>query len=128
MAARAQRPAAPVIPGEPATISTAELHLWSFRRRAGSNSATSASSISWSSAWPTGRPMSATETRPASSTPSPWSRPGLRAAKVTVRSAGSGVPAASPVSPSTPDGMSTASTGVPAAKDGARYSPRNPVP
>ncbi len=72
--------------------------------------------------------MSATETRPASSTPSPWRRPGLRAAKVTVRSARSGEPDASPVSPSTPDGMSTASTGVPAGNVGARYSPRNPVP
>ena len=80
----------------------------------------------WAS--PVGRPMSATETRPARDAPSPWSRPGLRATKVTVRVAAQGVPDARPVSPSTPDGMSTASTGVPGTSAGARYSPRKPVP
>ncbi len=72
--------------------------------------------------------MSTTDTRPARAAPSPWTRPGLRATKVTVRVAARGEPEACPVSPSTPEGMSTASTGVPATVTGARYSPRKPVP
>ncbi len=72
--------------------------------------------------------MSATETVPASCAPSPWSSPGFRATKVTVRTAADGDPDASPVSPATPEGMSTASTGVPAGTGGNRNSPRKPVP
>ena len=72
--------------------------------------------------------MSATDTWPANLAPAPWSSPGLRATKVTVRVAALGLPDASPVSPFTPEGMSTASTGVPAATAGDRYSPWNPVP
>ena len=58
--------------------------------------------------------------RPGSST-----SPGLSAAKVTVRTAGSARPCSSPVSPSMPLGMSTASTGAPAGS-GAWCSPRKP--
>ncbi len=108
------------MPGEPATTATADCHLWALRGRGASERATSASSITHTRARLTSRPMSATSTRPASNNPSPWTRPVLRAAKVTVRSARRGSPSASPLSPSTPDGMSTASTGTPGGTDGAR--------
>ena len=60
----------------------------------------------------TSRPMSTTSISPASSRPAPSSKPGFNAANVTVRSAASTRVRASPVSPSTPLGMSTASTGA----------------
>ena len=121
-------PAAPVMPGEPATTRTAEFHLWAVRFRAGSSSSMSPSVIAPTRAPSTGRPMSTTVTGPANAGPSAWTRPGFRAAKVTVAVAGNGAPEATPESPSMPDGMSTASTGVPDATVGDRYSPRKPVP
>ena len=63
------------------------------------------------------RPMSATATSPA------WKRPGATASPtfgpciVTVTSARTAAPATSPVDAFTPEGMSTATTGTPAAVD-----------
>ncbi len=120
--------AAPSMPGDPATTATAVAHLCDEGDRRGTAAATSASSTRPTGGSPTGTPMSATTTSPASRGPSPWRRPGLRAANVTVRSAGIGRPEARPLSPSTPDGMSTASTRAPAGTSGAAYVPRKPVP
>ena len=58
-------------------------------------------------------PMSATMTSPQSDRPG-WSRcPGFLRKKVTVSAASKLVPSTSPVSPLTPDGRSTATTGMP---------------
>ena len=57
--------------------------------------------------------MSATSTAPHNRAPSPCSSPGLSAAKVTVRSARTASPGVAPESASTPEGRSTARTGVP---------------
>ncbi len=73
-------------------------------------------------------PMSATSTEPLHAAPRPCSSPGFSAAKVTVRSARTASPGAAPLSASTPEGMSMASTGAPAGTSGASYEPRNPVP
>ena len=54
--------------------------------------------------------MSATSTLPLHTAPAPCSSPGFSAANVTVRSARTAAPGASPLSASTPDGMSMAST------------------
>ena len=62
--------------------------------------------------------MSATSTSPLHTAPSPWSRPGFKAANVTVWSARTASPGASPVSASTPEGMSMARTGAPAGGRG----------
>ncbi len=64
-------------------------------------------------------PMSATCTRPLRAGPSPWSRPGLSAAKVTVASARTARADAAPESASVPDGRSTANTVAPAGGRGA---------
>ena len=61
-------------------------------------------------------PMSTTRTRPACERPGSNTSPGLRAAKVTVLDRRcTAVPCTAPVRPSTPDGMSTATTGPPHA-------------
>lgn len=100
------------MPSEPATSRTADRHLWASTGRAGSQDRTAASSTTWAVADDTSRPMSATRTSPASEAPSASNSPGFQAANVTVTSATRGWPAATPVSPSTPEGMSTARTGV----------------
>ena len=79
--------------------------------RRGIHPASSACSTRWVAAPETARPMSTSSTDPASSRPGGKRSPGLRAANVTVRSAVSTWPAAAPVRPSTPLGMSTARTG-----------------
>ena len=66
--------------------------------------------------------MSATSTVPLCAGPSPWSSPGLSAANVTVRSARTASPGASPVSASTPEGMSMARTRRARAAPRARRS------
>ena len=63
--------------------------------------------------------MSATSTVPLSLAPSACNRPGFSAAKVTVRSARTASPGAPPVSASTPEGMSIASTAAPGGTAGA---------
>ena len=63
--------------------------------------------------------MSATSTAPLHTAPSPCSSPGFSAANVTVRSARTAAPGASPLSASTPDGMSMASTAAPTGTPGA---------
>src|SRR5262249_54614907 len=55
-------------------------------------------------------PMSTRSTSPARPAPSPTSRPGFRQPKVTVTSASTASPGTAPVSASTPDGRSTATT------------------
>jgi hypothetical protein len=115
------------MPGEPAATMRAARHLWASGARGGTHAATSAASTTLTRAPDTSRPMSATVTSPANARPGWNSSPGLSAANVTVRVARTGRPAAWPVSPSTPLGMSTASTGAPAGS-GATYSPRKPVP
>ena len=119
MAPRVHRMADPSMPAEPAATPTAFVHLLTPRGRGGSNAATSVSSIRSDRGVGTPTPMSATSTTPLSRGPSPWSSPGFRAAKVTVRSARTAVPGASPVSASTPEGMSMASTAAPAGTCGA---------
>ncbi len=126
-AARAARWAAPVIPREPAATTTAARHLWASAWRGGTHAATSARSTTPARARDTSRPMSASTTSPASARPGWNTSPGLSAANVTVRTASTAPPGAAPVSPSTPLGMSTASTGAPAGS-GGRYSPWKPVP
>ena len=111
--------AAPSMPGEPATTATAVAHLCVSRARRGTQGGHVGVLHQGDAPVPsTGTPMSATTTSPASRRPSPWSRPGFSAAKVTVRSAAIGCPEAAPVSPSTPEGMSTASTSAPAGTAG----------
>ena len=63
--------------------------------------------------------MSATSTRPLHTAPSPCNSPGFNAANVTVRSACTAAPGAAPLSASTPDGMSMASTRAPSGTTGA---------
>ena len=88
MAPRVHRMAEPSIPGEPAPTPTAWTHLFPSRARRGRSAAMSASSITMAcGALGNPMPMSATSTRPQSAGPPPWSRPGLAAANVTVRSA-----------------------------------------
>ncbi len=59
-----------------------------------------------------GKPMSTTRTVPARSAPGSSITPTLAAPNVTVRSAQTASPSTAPVAPSTPDGMSTATTGA----------------
>ena len=80
-------------------------------------------------------PMSATSTSPAYSLPGWKTMPSLRAAMVTVIVARMAGPSTRPVSPLTPEGMSTATTGRPdwltaitAWAGGPARAPRNPVP
>src|SRR5947209_13187103 len=55
-------------------------------------------------------PMSTGSTSPAWTAPGPTTSPGLRQPNVTVTSAGTASPGTAPVSASTPDGTSTATT------------------
>ncbi len=80
-------------------------------------------------------PMSATTTSPARKRPGATARPTLRPCIVTVTSARTAAPATSPVDASTPDGMSTATTGTPpplicsmSAEVSSRGAPFIPVP
>ncbi len=118
IAPRVQSMAAPSMPAEPAATPTACVHLFPPRSRGGT-SATSASSTRSACGVGKPMPMSATSTTPLSRAPSACSRPGLRAANVTVRSARTASPGASPVSASTPEGMSMASVAAPAGTRGA---------
>ena len=126
-AAPVQRWAAPVIPGEPATTRTARDHLWAVGGRGRHHACTSLASTRWARAPLVSRPMSATSTSPVRPRPEPSNSPGLSAANVTVRSAARVRPRRSPVSPSTPLGRSTASTGA-APTCGASHVPLKPVP
>ena len=72
----------------------------------------SSASTTYARADATSSPMSATMTSPACSGPSPNSSPGLSAAKVTVTWARTAPSHATPVTPSTPEGMSAARTGA----------------
>ena len=119
MAPRVHRIAAPSMPDEPAATPTAFVHLLTWRGRGGTHAVTSASSTRRMRGVGKPIPMSATSTVPLRRGPSPWSRPGFRAAKVTVRSARTACPGASPLSASTPEGMSMASTAAPAGALGA---------
>lgn len=113
-----KRPA-PSMPAEPATSARAERHLLVSAGRGASQSAMSRSSTSHSFPAGTGIPICASSTSPASSRPAPMSRPGFKAAIVTVVVARTEPSLAMPVSQSSPDGMSMATTGVPAGTSGA---------
>ena len=106
--------AAPVMPGDPATTSTAASYLCASRRRRGSRLDTSAGSTTWMRADETSSPMSSTSTAPALAENK---SDGFIAANVTVTSACT----------SSPDGTSTASTSASPGSGGA-YVPRKPVP
>ena len=74
--------------------------------------------------------MSATSIAPRSAAPGAEQQARLERGERdgAIGRAAPGPSLAAPVSPSTPDGMSTASTGVPAGDGGGSNAPRNPVP
>ncbi len=72
--------------------------------------------------------MSTTDTRPASRGPVALEQAGLEGHEGDRADGGHGDPAGVTGVPATPEGMSTASTGVPGRRPGARYSPWKPVP
>src|SRR5215208_3984009 len=134
-AARAQSAAAPVIPRAPPTTRTnPAVYLLSPSRLRGTRSRSSAPT----SACVVARcssPMSATTTSPERKRPGPTTRPTLSPCIVMVTSATTASPGTSPVEASTPDGMSTATTGAGASlirrirsAASARGAPENPVP
>ena len=102
--------AAPVIPGDPAMRRTAFVHLWSVavRWERGANRSWSVIRLDRDRVIP--RPRSAISIFPARLAPGSRRSPGFRAPKVMVCWACSD-PRSSPVSPSTPEGISTANTG-----------------
>ena len=123
---RAARWAAPVIPGEPATTQTAAFHLWRVARPRREPPG-DVGRLDQVGAGPTRCRGRCRPPRPRlRAGPSARSSPGLSAAKVTVRRAAGARPPTSPVRPSTPEGMSTASTGVP--RVGRRGVVRAPEP
>jgi hypothetical protein len=129
---------APVINLEPPiTTTTPASRLCVSGGRAGSMAATSSPSVSHTSARrrSAGNPMSTTSTRPAFSAPGRSTIPSLAAPKVTVTSALTATPSTAPVSPFTPEGISTATTGPPqsfspamARSPSPSAEPRKPVP
>src|SRR5215211_6975877 len=134
-AARAQSAAAPLMPRAPPTTRTdPAVYLLSPSRLRGTRSRSSAPT----SACVVARcssPMSATTTSPERKRPGPTTRPTLSPCIVTVTSATTASPGTSPVEASTPDGMSTATTGAGASlirrirsAASARGAPENPVP
>ena len=102
---------APTMPIEPPTTSTPADHLCALIPRLGN--ARSAMSRACRCVTPVGMPMSTTVTRPARDRPGSKHKPGFNAAKQIVSSARTASPRTSPVVPSTPDGMSTASVRAP---------------
>ena len=129
---------APDMPADPATtMAVPTLRLWASSGRRPRTRATSASSGTpiTSGNCGVGMPMSTTTTSPACSLPGWKTMPSLRAAMVTVVVARMAGPSTLPVSPSTPEGMSTATTGRPDRLTasttwaaGPARAPRNPVP
>ena len=114
IAARAQRWAAPVMPGDPATTHTALRHLCASGARAGSHACTSAASTRWIVAPGNVEPDVDQLDAPGVRAPGPRAAArasGPRRSPSRRRTPRLGL--ASPVSPFTPDGMSTASTGAP---------------
>jgi hypothetical protein len=73
-----------------------------------------------------GMPMSASTMLPQCSRPGMSRCPGFLRKNVTVRSARTARPRTSPVAPSTPDGISTAITGIPDPFSAATSSPAGP--
>ena len=116
-AAPAHMAAAPAMPAEPATISRCPFRfLWALRGFGGSARRASAGSIS--AARPSGRnsggmPMSAASISPHTSSPSPRRSPVFSSWNVTVMSARTQGERAAPLSPFSPEGMSTATTAAP---------------
>ena len=134
----ATRRTAPVIRRDPAiTNTTPLLRLWPPGSRFGHRAATSERSISSRSLCTrsAGKPMSTTWMTPAHARPGWNNNPGFAAPNVTVAVARTAAPSTAPDSPSTPEGMSTATTGRPEALSASMASgaspsgtPRNPVP
>ena len=105
--------------------------------RAGSIAATSSASTSTRSLRirSVGNPIRSTSTTPACVAPGSRTSPGFGAPNVTVRSARTAGPSTAPVSPLTPEGMSTATSGTGDAASAPIASayepagaPRKPVP
>jgi hypothetical protein len=129
---------APVIRREPpTTTANPAARLCVSGARCGSIAATSPASTSSRSPRirSGGNPIGSTSITPADVAPGSNTSPGLGAPNVTVRSACAAAPATAPVAPSTPEGMSTATTGTEEAFSAAIASacmpsgtPRNPVP
>ena len=111
----AAKAAAPLLPAEPATISTCpKLPLCPARGRSGKlaaapkrvrDSALQTVPGAWSA-----MPIRATRTSPARLRPGSRSRPGLGSPMVSVASAETATPISCPVSADSPEGRSTAST------------------
>ena len=113
-AARAISEAAPVISRDPATTtSTPDARLCESASRTGSHARTSDGSVTktFVCTRASGNPMSTTRSAPARSAPGMSTAPTFAAPNVTVRSLLTASPSTAPVLPSTPEGMSTATTG-----------------
>jgi hypothetical protein len=111
--------------------------LWVSWPRRGSMACTSPPSTRPRSLWrrSSGNPMSTTRSSPACSAPGWRTSPTLGPPNVTVTKARTDGPRTTPVSPSTPEGMSTATIGTSEAFRASMASrcvpsagPRNPVP
>ena len=137
-AARAISAGAPVMRRDPATTRrTPELRLCPSIERIGRADATSIGSTRPipGSSRSSGDPMSTTRTVPERSAPGSSTEPTFAAPNATVRSAQTAEPSTAPVRPSTPEGMSAATTGARAALSASiassqtpSGSPRKPVP
>ena len=114
-AARVISDGAPVMSLDPATTTTTpEARLCASSARRGITAATSAGSSRTTSSGvvSVAKPMSTTRTVPACSAPGNRTAPSLGAPNVTVTSAHTASPSTVPVAPSTPEGISTATTGT----------------
>src|SRR5690606_18477619 len=132
--------AAPGKPAEPvARPATPRLYLSAAGSGPRHHAAMSSRSGSQAAGSPSGSdsPMSTMSTRPASGTAGPTARAGLRHPNVTVTPARTAGPTTAPVSTSTPDGTSTATTSgrgcsassaATASAAGPRSPPRPPMP
>ena len=117
-AARPARSGAPNIPGAPPTTpSVPNVPLFVLRARRSRHSGSAAASAGHSRRWPCGpdastsRPSGWTDIAPASWLSGPVRRPGLRAMNVAVAVARIAGPRATPVSASSPLGISSARIG-----------------
>ena len=106
------------MPGEPAATPTAVVHLLTWRGRAGTSGDIGVLDQQRLRGGE-GDPDVGHLDGAAAHGAAPCSSPGLSAAKVTVRSACTAAPGASPLSASTPEGMSMASTPAPGGTAGA---------
>ena len=129
---------APVSPREPPTTSTSpESNLVEFGRRPGAVARTPSPITPPAGApgAPGGMPISATRSSPVCDLPGAIQCPSFAAWKLTVMSASTAAPSATPLEASTPEAMSAATIGAShpliasiATSAGALGAPSNPVP